>query len=1555
MDNDFDIAIVGMSCRFPGARNPEGFWKNLASGVESITSFSDGELTESGVPAGWRSSPAYVKVAPVLDEPGHFDAEFFGYSPGEARTIDPQHRVLLELAHEALEDAACDPQRYSGRIGVYTGSALNTYFTSVGLVSRLAENYIPTLIGNDKDFLSTRISYKLDLKGPSITIQTACSTSLVAIHLARQSLLTGESDVALAGAVSIRVPHRVGYFYDSGGVVSPDGHVRAFDARANGTVFGSGGGIVVLKRLADALADADRIHAVIKGSAVNNDGSEKAGYSAPSVAGQADAVVEALANAAAPADSISYVEAHGSGTPVGDPVEIRALTEAFRTSTQRRGFCAIGSVKTNIGHLDAAAGIAGLIKTVLAMKHRMLPASLNYSEANPEIDFPATPFFVNTELRDWASEGPRRAGVMSTGMGGTNAHVIVEEAPARAAAVPDDGAHHLLVLSAKTQSALENATRDLRSFLENAADVDMADVAFTLQIGRKALAHRRCLVCLDREDAIAGLGRDTSKRALSGVADGPRRPVVLLLPGVGDQYVGMGYELYETCNTFREEVDRCARILEPHLGIDIRAVLYPATGSWKRDRKARGIDLKKMLWRSAGGTQAPHADLDRTLFVQPALFTIEYSTSRMWQAFGVTPDAIVGHSLGEYVAACLAGVLSLEDALRLVATRARLVDALPRGAMLAVPLAESELLPLLPEELSISVLNGPRLAVVAGPAAAVTAFEEALNAKGVTCRRVQNGHAFHSKMLDPIATTLKQEASRVRLNAPTLPYISNVTGTWISASEACDPAYWALHATRTARFSDALHELWRLENPILLEAGPGRTLSLLALQHPERPQGGDAIAVSSVRHDYENQGDAEFLWNAIGRLWTAGVAIGWEKTPSRGRKVSLPTYPFERQLHWIEAPKVASEMPAHVPISGKRNFEEWFYVPVWRHAPPSGAPRHPDGSAFWLVFADRCGGGESVKEYLESAGCEVGFVRFADGFARRADGMFELNPAAIADYVRLFETLAAGVEPKAINIVHLGSVTRGREEDLGRCAAESQEFSFYSLLHIAQAIGDLNLSIPICIGAVSNRLHEVTGEERLAPEMATVLGPCGVIPKEFPNVKCFNIDLPDEEAIDSLPRRVLAMLVAEFDDPAAGETVAYRGRYRWRRDFERIPLAEAPLQSPGAAARSGRLRPNGVYVITGGTGGIGLSIAKYLAQACQPVIVLTKRTAFPEKAAWKDLSLTRQAPPRMLTTIDALIEIERCGARVEVHQADVTDRAGMENLLRSTRERYGAINGVIHAAGIVIAELIQSKSRATAHRVLAPKVQGTTILLDLIKDVPLDFLVLFSSITAVEMPYAHCDYSAANCFLDASTYAANARHRFHTLAINWPGWKEIGQLVDLETAVGLENWKKAALDRAISTRDGVEAFARALHSGLKQVIVCPEDLHEVLVRARMPLDPDQYLSPQHERAKSAAMRTVEAADVPGNEVEAALAEIWKEVLGLEQVGVHEPFSLLGGHSLLAMQIVSRVRASYEIRLGLREFFEASTIAGLSRVIQAKILAEVETIPDDEARELVSRQ
>jgi len=1565
VENSNDIAIVGLSCRLPGARNVSEFWGNLAEGVESIARLSDQEILESGVPVSYLSNLTYVRAAPILDHPGAFDAEFFGFSPMEARTMDPQHRILLELAYEALEDAGCDPERYNGRIGVFTGSAMNTYFTSSRLNRRLAEDYIPTLIVNDKDFLSTRISYKLNLKGPSMTVQSACSTSLVAVHLACQSLLSGETDMTLAGAISVRVPHRAGYFTDAGGVTSPDGRVRAFDAKANGTVFGSGGGIVVLKRLADAIEAGDTIHAVVKGSAVNNDGSDKAGYTAPGVSSQADCVIEALANAGIGAEDISYIEAHGSGTPVGDPIEIAALTKAFRAFTQRSGYCAIGSVKTNVGHLDAAAGIAGVIKTVLALQHHQIPASLHFKEPNPEIDFPSAPFYVNTRLREWTSEGPRRAGVMSTGMGGTNAHVVLEEAPEPGVSI-NASSPHLLILSAKTETALDQATHRLREFLKRNDSVNMSDVAYTLQVGRKAFAYRRCLVCVDREDAITALGQEGSKRVLSNRADESRRPVIFLLPGIGDHYVGMAYDLYETWAGFKQEVDRCSHILEPHLGIDIRAIIYPNGQSWKKEGQSKGIDLKKMLSRKTAAPEDQETrNLNRTLFAQPALFTIEYAMSRLWQSLGIIPDAIVGHSMGEYVASCLAGVLSLEDALRLIATRAKLVDELPHGDMLAVMLPEDELLPLLPDDVSISLINGPSLCVVAGPIPAVAEFERMLNEKSVICRHVQNGHAFHSRMLDPIVKAFEEEVKMVQLNEPKIPYISNVTGTWITAGDATNPGYWAMHANHTARFSDALHELWQLKNPILLEGGPGNTIGVLARQHPDGKNVANPTVLSSLHNHYENRNDAEYQLHNVGALWSSGITINWNNLHQgrRRRKMSLPTYPFERKKYWIEneGPQIRAERLSNLPDREQRSIDNWFYVPTWERTPfPEDMNlESPDGGGSWLVFTDRWGGGTGFRRKLEELGAVVQVARFGEKYCRWDDGSFQINPAGPDDYLTLFRAIK-GKFGDSLNIIHLGCLTADGDPADYATLNRNQDFGFFSLLYIAQAIGELSISIPIRIGIVSNRIHEVTGEETLDPGMATVLGPAGVIPKEFPNVACFNVDLPsarDEDLHDD----VLIRILSEFREANQSGILAYRGKYRWKRKYERVTLPAPPaIKGPFGVPVVKRLRERGVYLITGGTGGLGLAFAKYLARTRQARIVLTKKTPFPEKSKWKELLNSKEAPEAVVKIIKELSEIERLGAEVEVCVAEASDQRQMRRVVAETLGKFQAINGVFHAAGIVRPCLVKTITTKMVESVLSPKVQGTMVLFDLLKEVKLDFMVLFSSMSSVTGPYAHSDYSAANCFLDAFANYSNSLSKFHTLAINWPVWREVGigagisYFAQLEALLGVEDLQEEMLKRAILTNDGLEAFTRALSSDLPQIIVSPENLHNLIDRSK----PAPELPRLHLIARSSERKIPlnsgqnNGVDQPTNDIEAEVMRIWIDAFGHEQIGIHQQFSALGGHSLIAMQIVAKIRSFYKIAFSLSDFFGAPTIAGLSAAITATILHEIENLSDDEAGRLL---
>ncbi len=880
-ERDLDIAVVGMAVRFPGANNVGAFWDNLCAGRESITALSDETIREAGVDPTLIEHPDYVKCLPEIGDPGLFDAEFFGYAPKEAQCMDPQHRIFLETAWQALEDAGYDADRYPGPIGVYGGSSMNMYLLTNGLPLDLFAEQLAIAIGNEKDHLTARISYKMNLKGPSMAVQTACSTSLVAVHLACQGLLNADCDIALAGGVSVRLPHNAGYLYQEGNIQSPDGHCRAFDARAHGTVFGSGVGLVVLKRLTDALQDRDTIWAVIKGSAVNNDGASKATYTSPSVDSQQQVILQALANAGVDAETITYVEAHGTGTILGDPIEVAALTQAFRTLTDREGYCAIGSVKTNFGHLDAAAGVASLVKTILALKHGAIPPSLHFESANPQIDFLNSPFYVNTELAPWKTRPrPRRASVNSLGVGGTNVHVVLEEPPElkRGAQL---GRRQLLLISARTETALDAATTNLADHLDCITDQNLCDVAYTLQVGRKVFNHRRMVLCRDREEAVRNLRTLDPKCVRNAVQEPVTRDVVFMFSGQGAQYPNMGRQLYETERVFHDEIDRCAEILKPHLDRDLRRLIYPAD-----DRiEESGCLLKQTSW------------------TQPALFAVEYAMAKLWMTLGIRPCAFVGHSIGEYVAACLAGVFAVDDALALVAARGRLMQGLPEGAMLAVPLPEEKVQALLGADLALAVINGPSQCVVSGEAKAIDALERRLASDEVEYRRLHTSHAFHSPMMQPIMATFTERVAQVALNTPKIPFVSNVTGSWMTPEQAIDPAYWAAHLRQTVRFSDCLHTLMQEPSRVLLEVGPGRTLCTLSKRHPSKRQG--HIVLSSLRHPQEQITDDAFLLDVVGQLWLAGIHVDWRVIhgTTDPRRVPLPTYPFQRKRYWVTSGK----------------------------------------------------------------------------------------------------------------------------------------------------------------------------------------------------------------------------------------------------------------------------------------------------------------------------------------------------------------------------------------------------------------------------------------------------------------------------------------------------------------------------------------------------------------------------------------------------------------------------------------------------------------------------
>ncbi|BAY84414.1 putative beta-ketoacyl synthase [Calothrix parasitica NIES-267] len=1364
------IAIVGMAGRFPKAKNVEQFWDNLCEGRECISLFSDEDLVAAGIDEAVLRDENYVKAGAILEDIDMFDSRFFDFSPREAQIMDPQHRVFLECAWEALENAGYDSENYEGLTGVYAGGNLSSYLFS-NLLSNpdidkfLSWQFLAT--GNDKDYIPTRASYKLNLKGPSLNVSTACSTSLVAVHLASEGLLSYQCDMALAGGISIQVPHQTGYFYQQEGIVSPDGHCRAFDAKGQGTVLGNGAGVVVLKRLEDAVADGDRIYAVIKGSAVNNDGSAKVGYTAPSMDGQAEVIADAQNFAGFEPETISYVEAHGTGTALGDPIEIRALKKAFGSTSDKKHFCAIGSVKTNVGHLNTAAGITGLIKTVLALKNKKIPPSLHFEKANPEIDFDNSPFYVNTKLSSWERNGtPRRAGVSSFGVGGTNAHVVLEEAPPTEPS-SSSRPYQLLLLSGKTPTALENTTTNLLTHLKQDNQQNIADIAYTLAVGRRGFEQRGILVCQNQSDAIEQL--ESQNLLTTSEEKTTHRRVVFMFPGQGSQYVNMGRQLYETETTFASYLDNCAEILKPHLGVDIRNLIYP------RQETAQTAE-----------------QLQQTAIAQTTIFSLEYSLACLLMEWGIKPTAMIGHSIGEYVAATIAGVFSLEDALMLVAKRGQLMQEMPTGGMLAVPLPFEEIEPILGEGLSVAAINTTSSCVISGTCEQIKSLQAQLAEKQVDTRLLHTSHGFHSVLMEPMLESFVEQLSLLNLQPPKIPYISNLTGTWITSEEATSPQYWADHLRHTVRFAQGIETLQQ-PGQILLEVGAGWTLSKLVKQNRNvlSESESETPIVNTLAHPKQKQNTLEQFYTNLGKLWLYGADIDFTSfyKHEKRHRLPLPTYPFEHQRYWIEPVKQFHSPPSsfkkknteqisEVSLTKTSDIAEWFYVPSWKRSVPPEIKKSLvdlNQKGCWIVFIDDCGLGSSLVNHLQLQSQNVVTIKRGIEFSGERkitkDGFnqysYTINPQESKDYDALFQELKI-INLNPITIVHLWSVTSENETVSNiEKTDQIQEKGFYSLLFIAQAIGKQNLTDELQITVISNNMQQVTGEKNLSPEKATLLGAVKVIPKEYPNISCQSIDVAplswESKQEDIFFKHLLAELAADTLE----EIVAYRGVHRWVQTLEAIRLEENIKETP-------RLKEQGVYLITGGLGAIGFALAEHLAETVAAKLVLIGRSNFPAYDKWEEWLQTHQEEDSISHKIRKLREFEKLGSEVLVISADVSNFQQMKGAINQAQQRFGQINGVIHAAGILGDSAIQRKTLDQVKNVLAPKLNGTLVLDSLLQDSDLDFLVLCSSGASFQPLFGQAAYCGANNFLDAFAQHKNSSNDTLTISLNWYGWKEGG-------------------------------------------------------------------------------------------------------------------------------------------------------------------------------------
>jgi phthiocerol/phenolphthiocerol synthesis type-I polyketide synthase E len=1507
------IAIIGMAGRFPGARDVERFWSNLRQGVHAVTFFSDEELLAAGVDPKLLRDPSFVPAHGTVEDADRFDSGFFGFTPREADVMDPQHRVLLETAWEALENAGHVPGR--GSVGIYAGAPDNGYLSHALARPDLVEalGAFQLSLASGRDYLATHAAHRLNLRGPAVNVHTACSTGLVAVHVACQALAAGECDLAVAGGASIRVVPP-GYQHVPGGIASPDGHCRAFSADAAGLVGGDGIALVVLKRLADALEDGDTIRAVIRGSAINNDGAQKVGFTAPSVEGQAAVIEEALDVGGVDPATVGYVEAHGSGTALGDPIEVAALTQAFG-DTGRRQHVALGSVKTNVGHLDAAAGATGLIKTVLAVERGEIPPSLHYAAPNPQIDFAASPFFVNTELRPWTGVdgGPRRAGVSSFGIGGTNAHAVLEQAPAPRPSSPARP-WQLLTLSARTPSALEAATDRLAAHLREHPEQALCDVAWTLQAGRTPFEYRRALVARTGAEAADALEPRASDRVFGGIAPGGRSPVAFLFPGLGSHYPGMGRGLYESELVFRETVDRCAEILRPILGVDLREILYPAGGTAEADGAGPSIDLRAMLGRAVAAPDDPGERLNATRVAQPALFVTEYALAQLWMSWGIQPAAMVGHSLGEYVAATVAGVWSLEDALVLTAERARLVAEMPPGGMMGVNLPPEEASAYLRGGLAIGALNAPGITVFSGPGEDLESVQAEMEALGIVWRRLPLQHAFHSPMMEPVAEGLSALLRGMRLNPPKLPFASSVTGKWITVAQATDPTYWSRHLVSTVRFSDGVETLARGGVRVLLETGPGHGLRMLASQldvwGDEPP-----TVVASMRHAYERQPDTAHVLGAAGRLWAAGVEIDWEAVHAheRLRRVPLPTYPFERRRHWIER-------PSDVSATGRgARAGDWLHVPAWTRAPLTAAA-NAEPSA-WLVLADGAGVGARLAEGLRARGHTVTVAEPGERFGR-AGGGWTVRPGSAADLAALREALdASGARPAH---VVLAWGIEGEDDDGADALERAQARGYASVAAVASAFAR-DAASPLRLTVVTSGVQDVAGGEPVAPARATVLGACAALPREHPLVACRTVDVrlrPGGAA------RLADQLLAEVLSEAGDAETALRGPTRWVRSWE-------PAQEAEDAAG---LRAGGAYLFSGALTSAGWVLMEHLSLTLGARVALVVDPALPERAEWD--AYTAAASSRLGTlvhTLNWLRAAEERGVAPLLLRAPLDDAAALRAAVERARAEFGALHGVIHAPGLGGAAgyaPLAGGAPADFAAELARLEREMSALRDATDGVALDFIHLQSSVVAASGGTGVGGAAAAFAMLDAWVQRAAAEGGAPWTSIGWDRWRVDGE-------------GGQAAGEGILPAEGIRAFERlASLAGEPRVVVTSRDPASRGARPASSAGKDEEDAALHPRQLRTDFHP------PASPEEESLAGVWRELFGIGEIGVKDDFFQLGGHSLLAMQLVSRVREMFDVELPLPAIFEAPTIAGLAELINEAILLELDGMSEEQAlREL----
>lgn len=1453
-----DIAVIGLSCRFPKAKNANEFWDNLRKGKDCIT--REKTAKEDGL----------IKAKGVLEDHDMFDASFFGYTPKEAYMLDPQTRVFHECTWEALEDAGYNPYAYEGEIGLYAGASPNPFYTGSsknGSADNWNEKW-EEFTYSDKDFLCSRIAYKLNLKGPCVNITTACSTSLVAVAQACSDLLSDKCDMAIAGGVSITHHDNAGYKYQEGMILSADGYCRAFDKKATGTIGGNGAGAVILKRLDDAIKDNDSIYAVIKAAATNNDGNQKVGYTAPSPSGQAEVIRKAIDGANINCKSISYIETHGTGTSLGDPVEFEGLKMAF--DTDEKQFCRIGSVKTNIGHLDAAAGIASLLKVVLSLKNKMIPASLHYEEANAQIDFEESPFYVSQELRSWERNGlPRRAGVSSFGIGGTNAHLIVEEAPQLDEAIKNaentDAKTEIILTSAKSEKSLAEYQVSLCNFL-SVQQTNLADVAGTLQNCRAHHAFRHFIVADSNDEAAQKLSIQADEYAISRNS---KAKTAFMFSGQGSQYNTMTLDLYDAVPFYRDTLNECFTILKTITKVDYRELLFSAT-----DKTA----------------------INSTVHTQPLLFSVEYALAKYLIHIGIHPDVLIGHSIGEYVAACVADMISLQEALQIVVKRGELMQKAPKGAMISVFESIDTIQGIISADISVAAVNSPKNTVLSGSFDAIKAFESVLENEKIAFTPLLTSHAFHSEMMEGVKPEFEAFLENYTFRVNTIPIISNVSGKVLTDEQINDPSYWSRHLCGTVKFYDGIQEIIKEPALNMIEVGPGK--SLMSFAKSAIKENDDIQVFGLIRHPKENSNDYRFFLNNIGKMWAVGQDILWERLNAGSfKKISLPAYAFEKN-QFDKLSSELAEVDAAPEADVAQGIKKWFSQAVWNRSYWGHTDETP-GKKRYLIFAGKSPLSEKLTGFIARQN-NIILVEESGRFQKTDDGHYLIDCNDAGHYIELFDDLSLqNITLDAV--INLSWVTHSTDQDISTKLLQNFHFINGLAKYKELVAGKVNI--------ITNGIYDILGNESLHPDNSVLLGSVLANPYENPQLRVRLIEIGSEQA-RNVNDSDLSSIYSEIKCDSKEHIVAVRNSNRWVPSFSNL---EKMCQTPASA----RIKKGGAYLITGGLGDIGFSLAEMLHDKYDCKLVLVGRSSLEGIKNSPDLDTQKK---------QRLDFIERNSSSIKYYIADIADYDEMLDVISQTKTLFGEIKGVIHSAGIVHDRSIKLEMNdmevSDIQKQFQAKIKGTKVLADVVASIQPDFVVLMSSVASVVGGYGFGAYAASNAFMDSFCHFQNRTGNANWLSINWDGWSFAGEFDHILDKMGKHV-------EFIEKNDGIEAFETILSLGnISQVVVSLTDIAQKI---------EKYLQTEQKQQKNGQLHKRKALSVeyqaPQTDLQKNLASLWSQFFGYDKIGIYDDFFELGGDSLKLINLKEIMKTNLQLEISLNDLLSNSKINLLSEFFE----------------------